>query len=211
MIWSAQREHGYAIISTYVVRGHGTIRGKNENDADKERPEAGPDIYEVAEDAHMPRSGSELTKQQFAQNGDAIAPVKSDGAKGEDGINCRVGAQCDKIDRNAEEHGDPDRIEGSASHGRYLDPDVGKGKHAVTGKGKDSSAKRLHGCESHKLDNEQSRNGEEDGTTLAKAVIEDLCDWLFHLGVKDSVRVTHAEAQNDVEQEASQISEQHSH
>lgn len=87
--WSAKRAQDATAV-TYVVRSDGALRRQNEDDADKQRPQTGPGVDRVAEDAHMPGSGPELAKHEFAQNGNAITPVEGDGAKGENGIDCSV-------------------------------------------------------------------------------------------------------------------------
>lgn len=157
----------------------------------------------------MPGAGLEFSKEQFAQNGDAVAPVEGDGADGENTGNGSVGAQTDQVDRNAEEGRNPDGIQGCASPGRDLDPDVGEWQQAVTCEGEDSTTEGLHRGKGDELDDDQPGNGEEHGTTFAKAVVEDLRDGLGHRRHEDLVRAAHAVAENNVEQETAEVGEEH--
>ena len=91
-------------------RCHWPYSWQNENDADKEGPEASPGIDKNAESAHMPRPGLELAKDYFAEDGDAIAPVEGDCTDVEDTRDGCVRSESDEIDNNTPKHRDPDSI-----------------------------------------------------------------------------------------------------
>ena len=86
----------------------------------------------------------------------------------------------------------------------------------------------MHGCEADELDDDEAGDGEEDAPCFAETVVEDLgdglVDWagenlrrvalqnLLMFRQQNKARVTyHAEAEDDVEEETSEICEEHSH
>lgn len=195
---------------TYVGRGDGHVGWQDKDDADEEGPQARPDVDEPGQRAHVPRTGGEVAREQkLAYDGDTVAPVQGDGADGEHTRDGGVGSKTDQVDGDAEKDRDPDGVERSAGPGGDLDPDVGEGQHTVTGEGEDGTAESLHGCEGDELDDDQGSNGEEHGTTLAETVVEDLRDGLSHGRLEDLLHVAHAEAQDDVEEEADHVGEKH--
>lgn len=196
-------------FDTYGLSGDRHRGRENEDDADEQSPQTGPDVDDGAEWTHMPGTRLELAKEQLAQNGNAVAPIQGNSTDRENTRNSSVGAKTNQVDGNAEEDGHPHSVEGGSSPGSNLDPHIGEGQHAITGEGEDSATKRLHGSESHELDDNKTRNGEEHTTTLAQAVVEDLSDRLSHRRGENLVGVAHAEAKYNVEQEASDIGEQH--
>jgi len=159
----------------------------------------------------MPWPRSEFSKEKLAKNGNAIAPVQRDSTDVEDTGNCSIRAKTDQIDSDAEEDGDPDCIQWRSGHWVNFRPDRREGYKSVTGEGKDCSAKRLHGCEAHEFDDDQTSDGEEDAACLAEAVVEDLSDGLVDWAGENRRRVAHAEAKDDIEEETSEIREEHGH
>ena len=75
------------ITETYGKRSYGSDSRQNEYDTDEQCPETSPCINKLAEHAHMPWSRLKLSKQQFANDGNAIAPVESNGADVENARN----------------------------------------------------------------------------------------------------------------------------
>ena len=65
--------------NTYSVsRGwHGCW--EDENDAHEQSPGTGPEIDKPTELSHMPWTTLKLPKSKFAENRDAVTPVKRDG------------------------------------------------------------------------------------------------------------------------------------
>jgi hypothetical protein len=78
------------ITETYRKCSYRSDGRKNENNADEQCPETSPCINKLAEDAHMPRSRLKLSKQKFTNDGNAIAPVKCNGADIENARNGSV-------------------------------------------------------------------------------------------------------------------------
>ena len=62
----------------------------------------------------MPWPWLELAKDDFAEDGDAVAPVEGDGTDVEDTSDGGVGPEPDQIDGNAPKNRDPDGIKGCA-------------------------------------------------------------------------------------------------
>ena len=67
-----------------------------------------------------------------------------------------------------------------------------------------------HCCKTDKLDDDKSTDCEEDSTSLAKTVVEELCHGLVDRACEDGGRITHTEAKHNIEQETRKICEQHS-
>jgi len=115
----------------------------------------------------MPWPWLELIEHQLAQDRDDITPVQSNGANIEHSRDCCVGTKTDEIDDDAEEGRGPYCIKWSACPAVEFGPNVGEGNETITGEGEDGSAEGLHGCEADELDDDESRNCEEDTTTLS--------------------------------------------
>ena len=64
----------------------------------------------------------ELSKDELAEDGDAVGPIESDSANAEDTCDGRVGTETDQVDDDAPEDGDPDCVEGSSRLGVDLYP-----------------------------------------------------------------------------------------
>lgn len=67
-----------------------------------------------------------------------------------------------------------------------------------------------HSRKADKLDDDEATNGEEDTARLAQTVVEELSHWLVQRSGQNLGRITHAEAENDIEQETGQVGEDHS-
>lgn len=157
----------------------------------------------------MPWSRDELSEDKLAENGYAIRPIESNGADVEDTGNSRVGAETDQVDDDAPEDRNPDSVKRSASLRVNLGPNAGEWQQAITGEGEDGSTKGLHGSEAHELDNEETAHSEEDSTGFAETVVENLGNWLHDWTGEDHGWITHAEAEDDVEEKTSDVGEQH--
>jgi hypothetical protein len=117
---------------THSQGSHRSDCRQNEDDADKQRPKTGPAIHKFAEDAHVPRSWLELPKQEFAQNGNTIAPIKSDCANVEDSGNGSVRSQANQVNGDAEKDRDPYSVKRSACLGVDFGPDVVERNETIT-------------------------------------------------------------------------------
>ena len=147
----------------------------------------------------MPWPRYELSEEKLAEDGDAIRPIERNGADVENTSNGRIGTETDQINDDAPEDGDPDSVERGAGQGVDLGPDTGEWQQAITREGEDSSPERLHGSEAYKLDDQETADGEEDSTGFAETVVENLGNWLHDWACENLGRVTHAEAEDDVE------------
>lgn len=70
--------------------------------------------------------------------------------------------------------------------------------------------KTYHGCKADKFDYDEAADCEEDSTTLTKAVIENLRNWLGERACENCGWIAHTEAQHNVEEETSKVGEEHS-
>lgn len=105
-------------------------------------------------------------------------------------------------------------LHGSSRQLVDLGPDARARDQAIARESKDCATGRLSSSEAHKLQNNDGADSVEDTATLAKRVVEDLSYGLGCWRCQDPIlglRVAHAEAENNVEQPAGKICEQHSH
>ena len=91
----------------------------------------------------MPRAWREFAEDDFAENGNAIAPVQRNCTDVEDTSDGRVGSKSDQIDDNAPEHGDPDGVDGSPSPSVDDGPDPGAWNEAIARERKNCTSERL--------------------------------------------------------------------
>ena len=181
---------------------------QQEDDADEQSPDTSPRVDQQREPAHVPRPGPELPKHHLAEDGDDVGPIQGDGADVEDTRDGGVRAQPDQIDSDAPERGDPDRVQGRTGDAVDLGPDVAEREETIAGEGEDGSGERLHGGEADEFEDDEAADGVEDPSRLAEGEVEDLSNGL---GCReDDGRVGgHAEAEDDVEEESTEVGEQH--
>ena len=95
----------------HVLARHGSDCGHKEDDTDKQGPGASPDVDDIAELAHVPRTRFELAEDDLAEDGNAIGPIQGDGSDVEDTCNRGVGTQADQVNGDAPEDADPDCVD----------------------------------------------------------------------------------------------------
>lgn len=59
----------------HILCVNGADGGQDEDDGDKERPQAGPDIDKGGEATHVPWAGNKFAKGEFAEDRDDVGPV----------------------------------------------------------------------------------------------------------------------------------------
>ena len=91
----------------------------------------------------MPRAPFEFAKREFADDGNAVAPVKCNGTDIEDASDGCVGSKSDQVDGNAPEDGNPDGVDGCSGVPIDLGPDSGAWNKSVSRKCKDGTCERL--------------------------------------------------------------------
>lgn len=69
----------------------------------------------------------------------------------------------------------------------------------------------MHGGEADEFDDDEGADTEDDAAGFAKDVVEDLRHRLLDGRVEDAVDVAHAEAEDDGEEPADDVGEEHSH
>jgi len=158
----------------------------------------------------MPWAWLELSEGHLADDWDNITPIKSNSADVEDTRDSGVRSETDQVDGNAEENTNPNGIKRSSGLRIDLDPDVGEWQEAISGESKDSSAQGLHSSEADEFDDDKSADREENTSGFTKTVEVDLSDGLSKHATQDLFWVAHAEAENDIEKETSQVGEKHS-
>lgn len=89
-------------------------------------------------------------------------------------------------------------------------PEVATGNKTISGEGKHGSSKCLRCCETNELQDNEGTHGEGETTVLSKRIVEDLSDGLGDWRVRNGCWVTHTERKDNVEQEAEDVSEEHS-
>ena len=139
-----------------------------------------------------------------------VAPVQSDSAHVEDAKDSRIRSKTDEVDRDAEKYGDPGSQNRGASQRQDLRPDVRKWYEPITGKSEGGSTKCLHRSESDKFDDGERAYREDHAASLAQEIEEDLSNRPYDPRSQDRIHVAHAEAENDREQPANNVREQHS-
>jgi hypothetical protein len=206
----AQQDKGHeddGVVHGLAVGGQGS--GEEEDDGHEQRPQAGPHVDKVAGLAHVPGPRLEPVEGELAQDGDAVRPVERDGGDVEHALDGNVVAQTDEVDGDAPEYGDPHGVEGRAGAPVDLCPDVAHGQELVAGEGPDGAGESLRGREAHELQDDEGEDGEGDAAAAAERVVEDLGDGLLDGGLEDRGRVAHAEAEDNVEEEAGDVGECH--
>jgi hypothetical protein len=197
------------MAETYVKSTDRSNSRENEDDANEESPNASPGVHKKTELAHVPWSRLELAEDKLAEDGNAVRPIKGNSANVKNTGDSSIRTETDQVDGNAPEDGDPDCEKRSTSDWVDLLPDAGSWKETVAREGENGSSKRLHGCEAHELEDEESADGVEDSTRLSETVVKDLGNWLDNWAGENLGWVTHAKAQDDVEEETSNVGEEH--
>ena len=91
----------------------------------------------------MPWARFEFAEHDFAEDGNAIAPVKCNGADVEDTSDGCVRSESDQVDGNAPEHRKPHGVNGSSSMPVDDGPDAGAWNESIARKRKDGTCERL--------------------------------------------------------------------
>ena len=186
---------GRELTGKVHVFGRDRVKGwEEEDDADECGPNEGPYIHEPAKFAHVPWARFELSIDQLAGNGDAVAPIHGNGTHVEDGSNSLIRAQCNQVDGGAPEHRPPDGNDGRVSP-LVNDLEVaGTRNQAIAGEGEHGTCERLDSSNGASIQNDESARRESDGTSFAEVVVKQLNHGLFKLVGKQLGRVAHGEA-----------------
>ena len=195
----------------HVLARHGPDGRQQEDDTDKQRPSARPDVHENAVLAHVPGSRLEAAEHDLAEDGDAVRPVERDSRDVEHASDGRVRAEADEVDRNAPEDGDPDGEDGGAGALVDLGPVLRPGDELVAGEGEEGAGQRLGRGEADELQDDEGADGVEDAAGAAEGVVVDLRDGLVEGGGENGGWVAHDEDEHDVEKETCDVGEKHGH
>lgn len=166
--------------STYIFLCHGSNGRLHINDGHEKGPHDSPGIDPYAGPAQMERPSLELTVCQFADDGDHITPIQSNGRQVEDGSDGGVGSQSDQIDQDAADGEQPYTPQGSIRPLVGLVPDPRERQHLVTGVRPDGPRSGLNGCHGSEVEHNVRTHGEEDPALPTDHLIEDLSHRLLH-------------------------------
>jgi len=179
--------------------------------ADEQGPDTRPHVDPPAKLAQVPRSWLELAEHDFAEDWDAVAPIQGDGGYVENTEDGGVRAEADEVNRDTPKDADPDRENGSAGHRQDFCPDVRERNETIAREREDGASEGLHGREGDELDDEEGAKREDNATRLSENVEEYLGDGLCDPGPKNFVNVSHDETEDNGEEPADDVSEQHGH
>lgn len=91
----------------------------------------------------MPRSWRELAKYDFAEDGNAVAPVECDRTDVKDTGDGCVGSESDQINHDAPEYRDPNGVKGCSGPPVDDGPDPGAWNESIARERKDCTSERL--------------------------------------------------------------------
>lgn len=110
------------------------------DDSNESRPDTSPSIDKGRCFTQMPWTRLELAEGEFTQDGNAVAPIKSNSRDVENTQDSRIAAQTNKVDSDTPEDGNPDSIKRRTSALVELCPDLGTRNQPVSRKGEDCAA-----------------------------------------------------------------------
>jgi hypothetical protein len=123
--------------------GYWPYSRQDEDDADKQSPEACPNIDKRTEFAHVPWPWRELAKYKFAEDGNAVTPVEGNRTHVKDASDGCVGSKSDQINHDTPEYRDPNGVKGCSGPPVDYGPDPGAWNESIARKRKDCTSERL--------------------------------------------------------------------
>ena len=157
------------------MRSYGSNCRHDVNDRYEGSPHDSPNINRNAEFAEVERTTLEFAVSQFANDGNAVGPIESNGRKVEDSGNGGIGSKTNQIDKNTANAEEPDCDDGGVGALIDLVPDSRTRQHFVARVGPDGTGSGLNGCHGCEVENEAGGYCEEDASVATNDIVEDLC------------------------------------